>query len=177
MDDITKNKNLQKEIVELTKKRKPREDHSIQFNTGENNKYLNHAIQIYNLPSIDLNDPEQVKNRVMEYFNICLENDMRPNIAGVSNALSISRQYLWEIANGKTNKCREVVDTIKKVQYLLTQQMEDFMQNGKINPVAAIFLMKNNMGYSDQQEIIVTPGIEEKQPKDLITEAQLLDDD
>ena len=76
MDDITKNKNLQKEIVELTKKRKPREDHSIQFNTGENNKYLNHAIQIYNLPSIDLNDPEQVKNRVMEYFNICLENDM-----------------------------------------------------------------------------------------------------
>lgn len=177
MDDITKNKNLQKEIVKATSKRKPREDHAIQFVAGENNKYLNHAIQIFNLPSIDLNNPEQVKNRIMEYFNICLSNDMRPNIAGVSNALACSRQYLWEIANGKTQKCKEVVDTIKKVQYLLTQQMEDFMQNGKINPVAAIFLMKNNMGYSDQQEIVITPGIDEKQPKDLITEAELLDDD
>ena len=32
------------------------------------------------------------------------------------------------------------------------------MQNGKINPVAGIFLMKNNMGYQDKQEVVVTPN-------------------
>lgn len=174
--DIKNDKRLQKQIVDITNKKRTREDHAIQFTEGENSKYLAHAIEIFNLPKVDLNDAEQVKSRIVEYLNICLRNDMRPNIEGVSNALACSRQYLWEISNGKTNKCREVVDTIKKVQYMLTQQMADFMQNGKINPVAAIFLMKNNMGYKDEQEIIVSPGLDEKQPKDLITEAQMLDD-
>ena len=32
------------------------------------------------------------------------------------------------------------------------------MQNGKINPVSGIFLMKNNMGYMDQSEIVITPN-------------------
>ena len=31
------------------------------------------------------------------------------------------------------------------------------MQNGKINPVAGIFLMKNNMNYTDQQEVVLKP--------------------
>ena len=35
--------------------------------------------------------------------------------------------------------------------------MNDYMQNGKINPVSGIFLMKNNLGYTDKQEVIVTP--------------------
>jgi len=33
-----------------------------------------------------------------------------------------------------------------------------YMQNGKINPVAGIFLMKNNMGYADKQEVVLTPN-------------------
>lgn len=32
------------------------------------------------------------------------------------------------------------------------------MQNGKINPVSGIFLMKNNMGYQDKQEYVLTPN-------------------
>ena len=40
---------------------------------------------------------------------------------------------------------------------LLDLQMVDYMQNGKINPVSGIFLMKNNFGYADKQEVVVTP--------------------
>ena len=36
--------------------------------------------------------------------------------------------------------------------------MEDYAQNGKINPVAAIFLMKNHFGYQDKQEVVLTPN-------------------
>ena len=32
------------------------------------------------------------------------------------------------------------------------------MQNGKINPVSGIFLMKNNFGYKDQSEVVLTPN-------------------
>ena len=49
------------------------------------------------------------------------------------------------------------VQTIKAYQ-LLNAQMENYMQNGKINPVAGIFLMKNNMGYADKQEVVLTPN-------------------
>ena len=37
---------------------------------------------------------------------------------------------------------------------LLTQTMMD----GRINPVSAIFLLKNNMGYKDQTDVVVTPN-------------------
>ena len=32
------------------------------------------------------------------------------------------------------------------------------MQNGKINPVSGIFLGKNNFGYQDKQEHVITPN-------------------
>jgi hypothetical protein len=32
------------------------------------------------------------------------------------------------------------------------------MQNGKINPVSGIFLGKNNFGYQDKQEYVLTPS-------------------
>ena len=32
------------------------------------------------------------------------------------------------------------------------------MQNGKITPVSGIFLGKNNFGYKDQQEYVLTPN-------------------
>ena len=35
---------------------------------------------------------------------------------------------------------------------------ENYMQNGKINPVAGIFLGKNNFGYQDKSEYILTPN-------------------
>ena len=34
---------------------------------------------------------------------------------------------------------------------------ENYMQNGKINPVSGIFLGKNNFGYVDKQEHVLTP--------------------
>lgn len=36
--------------------------------------------------------------------------------------------------------------------------IEEYMQNGKINPVSGIFLMKNNFGYADKTEVVVTPN-------------------
>ena len=36
---------------------------------------------------------------------------------------------------------------------------ENYMQNGKINPVSGIFLGKNNFGYQDKTEYVVTPNM------------------
>ena len=52
----------------------------------------------------------------------------------------------------------------------MTVQMANYMQNGKINPVAGIFLMKNNMDYEDKKEITLAPASplgEETPPEEL----------
>ena len=35
---------------------------------------------------------------------------------------------------------------------------ESYMNSGKINPVSGIFLGKNNFGYQDKQEMVLTPN-------------------
>ena len=72
----------------------------------------------------------------------------------------IYRTTLWKWANGVDSKTLppESRNLVKKAYQLLNAQMENYMQNGKINPVAGIFLMKNNMGYADKQEVVLTPN-------------------
>ena len=61
-------------------------------------------------------------------------------------------------AGYKTALPKLVALSIKKAYVLLENLYENYMQNGKINPVAGIFLGKNNYGYQDKTEYIVTPN-------------------
>lgn len=51
-----------------------------------------------------------------------------------------------------------VATSIKKAHNLMENMWEQYMTSGKINPVAGIFLGKNNFGYADKQEHVVTPN-------------------
>jgi hypothetical protein len=41
---------------------------------------------------------------------------------------------------------------------MMEEMWEHYMMNGKINPVSGIFLGKNNYGYADKQEYVLTPN-------------------
>ena len=60
-----------------------------QLAKGEVGKYLNHALAGFDLPSIDTSDIEQVKERCEWYFQRCIDDDVRPTVAGLSNALGL----------------------------------------------------------------------------------------
>ena len=150
----------------------PRENHkrpdmaercSVQTTPGDNSRYIQHSMAMWNWPTPDMQDPEQVAQRAGEYFALCNEDDMKPSVSGLALAFGMDRRRLREIALGMEtqnaithNIPPETRSTVKKAYQLLTIQMEDYMQNGKINPVAGIFLMKNNMDYKDQQEVVVS---------------------
>ena len=51
------------------------------------------------------------------------------------------------------------VDYIKRAYNYMEILWENYMQNGKINPVSGIFLGKNNFGYQDKTEYVVTPNV------------------
>ena len=148
---------VSQEVVKQKQKR-TRPDRQPQTDPGDNAKYLHHSLMLVDLPKIDISDEKAVSERVKEYFRICEQNDMKPSVTGLALALDIDRVYLWEIRSGKKGKNPAVANTLKRAMTLLDNQMVDYMQNGKINPVSGIFLMKNNFGYADKQEVVVTPN-------------------
>lgn len=159
-DKKTLTENQIKQVGEQTlKQRRPKrsEQMRVQTEPGDNRKYILHSLRLADLPKCDLKSVEDVTQRIKDYFTICAEDDMKPSVAGLALAMDIDRTYLWEIRTGKTGKDPVVVNSIKKAMKILDLQMVDYMQNGKINPVSGIFLMKNNFGYTDEQKLVVQP--------------------
>lgn len=160
------------EIVEKKPKMKPRgknigETLAPNVDPGDNQKYIGVSLKLFNLPSIDLHEPQQVQNRLAEYFQIQFDADLKPTVAGMAMALGIDRRRLWEIKSGvsTSNKWVEDLptltkDSIKKAYDFMENLWENYMQNGKINPVSGIFLGKNNFGYQDKTEYVVTPNVQ-----------------
>ena len=133
---------------------------------GDNTKFLTHAMRVRALPRIDTSDPVQVENRITEYFTMCAVDDIKPTVKGFLNALRVAKSTLWEWKNGGYRADTHQAIIIEAYD-MLEALWEDYMMNGKINPVSGIFLGKNNFGYSDKQELVVTPnakGVEEVDP-------------
>lgn len=136
-----------------------RPDSGANVSSSENRKYIMHDLAMWDWVRPDMTNPKAVDDRIKEYLKLCVEDDMKPSVAGLALAFGISRKTLWKWINGiesnfVASECR---DALKKIYLLLNSQMENYMQNGNINPVAGIFLMKNNMGYEDKQEMVVSP--------------------
>lgn len=136
---------------------------------GDNTKFLTLNIELFNMPSIDMHDEEAVAKRLEEYFMLYAKHDVKPTVAGMAMALGWSRQQLWAVTHdqplgGRGNYCtlpQSVTDIIKKAYFLLENLWENYATNGKINPVTAIFLAKNNFGYQDKTEYVLTPNTQQ----------------
>lgn len=138
-------------------------DNGLMVEPGDNSKYIAVSMQLMKLPDIDLHDSEQVEKRLEEYFTIQFENDLKPTVAGMGLALNgMDRRRLWEIRTDVPDRNKDLPtstrDAIKKAYKLMENLWENYMQNGKINPVSGIFLGKNNFGYQDKTEYVVTPN-------------------
>lgn len=133
---------------------------TVELPEGDNNKYTTFALAIMQLPKIDIRNPVEVRSRVVEYFQLCADHDMKPGVAAVGLAIGLDRRRLWEIRSGTKNVQipQECKDIINEVYDSLEVLWEGYMTNGKINPVSGIFLGKNNFGYQDKQEYVVTPN-------------------
>ena len=157
----------------VKKKMKPRGGNSpvigmngYNLEPGDNTKILTVNMALFNMEKIDLTDVEAVENRLNDFFMLYGQNDMKPTVAGMAMALGWSRQQLWAVTHdaplgGRGNMCTlptEVTNSIKKAYFILENLWETYMNSGKVNPVAGIFLGKNNYGYQDKTEYVLTPN-------------------
>jgi hypothetical protein len=166
-------KPIEKKYSPKTKK-KPRggnnwlkPENMLDVEDGDNTKFLMVQMELLNMPEIDMKDEEAVQNRLNEYFALYARNDMKPTVAGMGIALNgMSRQTVRAIAKDlatgssgyKTALPSGVSTLIKKAYFLLENLWESYMNSGKVNPVAGIFLGKNNYGYQDKTEYVLTPN-------------------
>ena len=165
------------EIVKAEKK-KPRgiskdmaDGKWLQTEPGDNTRIVMTNMKFFDMPKVDLYDSEAVRERLCEYFRIYGEADLKPTVAGMAMALGVDRRRLWEIKTGaavggagKQNLPPETLDLVKKAYEILETSMENYANAGKINPVMAIFMMKNHFGYQDKTEYVLTPN--QKQDSD-----------
>lgn len=126
---------------------------------GDNRKFLQMALESFELTPVDFEKPETVNERIKWYFERCCENDVKPTVSGLANALGRSRKDLWAIKVGERRSSQpEIRSAIEHAYQVMEEMWENYMLNGKVNPVSGIFLGKNNFGYTDKQEVVLTPN-------------------
>ena len=105
------------------------------------------------------NTDQEVEQRIDEYFDFCVRSSMRPGIESLCLALHITRTTLFRWCNG--NSCSEYrQEMAQNAKQVVAAFIEQASLSGKINPATAIFLMKNWMGYKDNE------SFEDAIPKD-----------
>lgn len=132
---------------------------------GDNTTLIQINATLFAMPEIDMDDPEQVSERLGEYFRLYAEADLKPTVAGMAIALNgmSTNQLRCIVVNRATGGvgykpaiAKPVAVLIKKAYATLENLWESYMVSGKINPVSGIFLGKNNYGYQDKTEHVVT---------------------
>ena len=149
------------QITEVVKHRRPKRSEDLQphYEPGEMSAMIADAINISSFGKVDINDPQAVEERLNQYLQYCMQRDMKPSVESMALAFGTNRMQLWRWVNGvECNIPEESRYAIKKGYNIMNQLLAQTMMDGKINPVSAIFLMKNNMGYRDQTEVVVTPN-------------------
>lgn len=149
-------------------------DNGLMVDPGDNAKFLKVNMELFQMPDIDLKDVEQVTKRLYDYYDLYFRNDMKPTVAGMAMALGMNRKTLWGIThdaptggNGYLSALpSEVAHVIKKAYFILENLWESYMNSGKINPMAGVFLGVNNYNYQDVKRVDVAPAPSERQDSD-----------
>lgn len=111
-------------------------------------------------------EPEELTNAIVEYFRYMdMENKERKEngekqrpftISGLCNYLDIHMDTWCEYA-----KKQEYSDSIKKAKKYVEQHIEEGLLNGTLNPIGAIFNLKNNFGWVDKIDVNTTTSSEQ----------------
>lgn len=151
------------QIIEIQKKKRKRPDRTEaltpHYEPGEMSAMIVNALELSKMGKVDMHDPEAVERRVDEAFLYMVQHDMKPTIESVALAFGTNRTTMWRWKEGVETDIPEASRNAIKRAYTLTNQLlTQTMVDGKINPIPAIFLLKNNHGYKDVADVVVTPN-------------------
>lgn len=136
-------------------------DNGITATPEELNKLTRNARELFISVTenpVDLHNPEDVRRAIIEYFDRCERNSLRPGNLGLYAALGMNKSD-WanaKLGKSKTKVSPESIRLIEKATYALGQYREGLALEGKLNPVTFIFMGKNYDGMEDNSRVEVT---------------------
>ena len=171
------------EIVKRKRKRPDRtEALTPHYEPGDMSRMITDAMNLSSMGPVNMHDPEAVERRVNEAFAYMIQHDMKPTIESIALAFNTNRTTMWRWREGvETNIPEASRNAIKRAYSLTNQLLTQTMVDGKINPIPAIFLLKNNHEYKDQTDVVVTPnnpmqGMDAEQARKRLVDAIPADD-
>lgn len=118
---------------------------------------MDKLLYLYNLPQIDLDDSEAIKQRIQDYFAWTISAEVKPSFASLALAIGVDRKTLLSWENEETRKGSGYSDIIKKAKSLITSIVEDNGTEGRVNPVYTMFLLNSSaQGYSNNSKVEIT---------------------
>lgn len=118
---------------------------------GDNAVYIHNMLVALDLPPVDPFDPNQVEDRIREYFEFCGAAGRVPNMVGMANWLGVDSKTLRQWKRGETDPQKYKV--VGRMMTAFESLLVDYSSDGKINVAMGIFLLKNWFGYRDMQQV------------------------
>jgi len=130
-----------------------------------NTQVISHIAKVNKIAKPLLDNPNSIKLCINTYMSLCQEDGIRPSVSGLSLAIGVSRMTLLKWANGETRLQNQEI--ITRALQMIEIFVETSMETGKMNPIPAVFLLKNNHGYRDETTIKVDSGTKELTPEEI----------
>lgn len=118
----------------------------------ENARYIAHTVKVNGLKKIDRASAADIKRRTIEYLQLCVDDGIKPNLAGYALALGTNRQGLERIFTSRTVE-QGTLDELDRGIAMIEDIMLELMLDQKINPVTAIFLLKTQFNYKEESTL------------------------
>lgn len=125
----------------------------------ENAVLVQYALDIFNSPYPDLNNPEDVKGCIDNYFRNCISKGLRPGNLGLYASLGLDKKQINDLLSGRQKSFNgrvvsvDCIPLIKKACEGIRGFRELLGSQGKLNPATLIFWQKNFDGLEDVQRM------------------------
>ena len=137
---------------------------------------------------VNFSDPEDVRQRINDYFTACGNTGRFPSIQGLAAyGFGISRQALNQWRLRKENAGTESARLIDIASDMIADTLTNQSLHNNANPVMSLFQLKNNHAFADRVELQNVPFDDEEERyrtddwkeryRLLIDEADSLDDE
>ena len=128
---------------------------------GDNAKVLKHNLVIAGWQKPNENNVWEVAERIKEYFDLCVKQDMAPTLSGLGLAFKVSRFTVQRWASG-LDVPHEVAEQLYTAVCTIDADSTQKMVKGMVHPKSGEFIMRNTLGYRDEVTV-VTERAEHKQ--------------
>lgn len=141
---------------------------------GENKRVLKNALEALKHPRVDVKDPKAIQERITEYLEYCMDNDIIPGVVACANWLGVAHSTLEAWYSGKVGSPEHQMVAMR-FYGIMQDVWQQNMDENNINNISGMFMGKVFFGYKDTQEIVVsTKAQNELSTADLIAESKLL---